>query len=694
MLQKKKRNGGLIRAVILIALTLATMSLGVLRLMKIQVVDGTAYFDEAESASEINQVISSPRGEITDVNGTLIVGNKLGYNVIIEKAFFPSDQTEMNRIIIETIRILEKNNAEWNDTLPITKTMPYEFLPESDSEIARMRENIKVQVYASAADSIDAMVSLYDVADSYTDTEKRQICGVRHEMVLRSFSLENTYTFASGVPLQVVVELKEAVYRLSGTDIVAEAIRYVAVGDAAPHLIGTIGPVTAEEYEAYRDTGYSLNDSIGKNGVELALESELRGIKGVRTLEMWGSEVYSDTVTTPPVPGHTVKLTIDIDYQRKVQKVLENHILWLQNQDDIDKKGENATGGAIVVLDVSDGALLAAATYPTYDLSKYKEDYINLISDPTLPLYNRATNGLYRPGSTFKTITSTAALNEGFVDRSTHINCNGIYTYWSDYQPKCTGHHGRINIATAIEKSCNIYFYEVGRTMGINTLSDYATQYGFGLPTGLETGGSSGWFATPEQFEKLGLDWQQGVVVQAAIGQSETNVTPMHMAVQALTIAKDGKRLSPHIVDSIYTYNMEELLHVTTPEVLAEIPDKSGVTFSTIKEGMTRAANFGLYSYPNEEDYFAPYLLTGLPEPTAIKTGTPQMTSAEDTGSAFIGFYPAENPQIAFAGFIEHGEWSKLMIRQFIEAYLNENYIIKNPIIKPKEEGTNEIIGN
>jgi penicillin-binding protein 2 len=653
--------------------------------MKIQVVDGTAYFDEAESASEINQVISSPRGEITDINGTTIVGNKLGYNVIIEKAFFPADQNEMNRIIIETIRILEKHDAEWNDNLPITKTQPYEFLPESDSEIARMRDNIRVQVYATAADSVDAMVKLYGVADSYTDNEKRQICGVRHEMVLRSFSLENTYTFASGVPLQVVVELKEAVYRLSGTDVVAEAIRYVAVGDAAPHLIGTTGAITSEEYLAYRDIGYALNDSIGKNGIELALESELRGAKGIRTLEMWGGEVYSDTITTPPDPGHTVKLTLDIDYQRKVQKILENHITWLQNQTHFSKKGENATGGAIVVLDVSDGAVLAAATYPTYDLSKYKEDYINLISDPTLPLYNRATNGLYRPGSTFKTITATAALNEGYIDQNTHINCNGVYTYWSDYQPKCTGYHGRINIITAIEKSCNIYFYEVGRVMGITNLSDYAAQYGFGLPTGLETGGSDGWFATPEQFEKLGLDWQQGVVVQAAIGQSETNVTPMHLAVQALTIANDGTRLAPHLVDSIYTYNMEERLKTIEPTVMAVIPDKSGSTFSLIKTGMERAANFGLYTYPNEEQYFAPYLLTELPEPTAIKTGTPQMTSAEDTGSAFIGFYPAENPQIAFAGFIEHGEWSKLMIRQFIEAYLDENYVVKNPIITTSE---------
>jgi penicillin-binding protein 2 len=685
---KNHKIYGIIRAVILIALTLAAMSLGVLRLMKIQVVDGTAYHEEAESASEINQVISSPRGEITDINGRTLIGNQLGYNIIIEKAFFPSDDSEMNRIIIETIRILEKNEAEWNDTLPITKTKPYYFLPDSDSEIARMRSNINVQVYADADDSIEAMVKLYGVSEDYTDTEKRQICGVRHEMVLRSFSLENTYTFASDIPLTAVVELKEAVYRLPGTDVVAEAIRFVAIGDAAPHLIGTTGAITAEEYADLRDSGYALNDSIGKNGIELALESELRGVKGVRTLEMWGSEVYSDTVTTPPVPGHTVKLTIDINYQRKVQKILANHITWLQNQDHISKKGENASGGAIVVLDAKNGAVLAAATYPTYDLAKYKTDYTELINDPALPLYNRATNGLYRPGSTFKTVTATAALNEGYLDTSTYINCNGVYHYWSDYQPKCTGWHGRINVITALEKSCNIFFYEVGRIMGIDMLSTYAEAYGFGLPTGLETGGANGWFATPERFEELGLDWQQGVVVQAAIGQSETNVTPMHLAVLASTIANDGKRYAPHLVDSIYSYNMEDLISRKQPEILNVIEDKSGNTFSVIKDGMTRAANFTEYTYPNEEQYFAPYLLSELPEAAAIKTGTPQMTSSEDTGSAFIGFYPADDPQIAFAGFVEHGEWSKLMIRQFIEAYLNDYYIVKNPVIIPKENET------
>jgi penicillin-binding protein 2 len=193
--------------------------------------------------------------------------------------------------------------------------------------------------------------------------------------------------------------------------------------------------------------------------------------------------------------------------------------------------------------------------------------------------------------------------------------------------------------------------------------------YGFGQASGLETGGAEGWVASPALFEQKNLDWQAGLVVQAAIGQSETNVTPMQLAVLANTLANDGVRYRPHLVDSIYDYNLDTMISKTPPEILETIPDKSGITFTSIRDGMKRAANFTNYLYPNPTQYGHEYILSDIPGGVAIKTGTPQMTSSEDTGSAFIGYYPADNPEIAFAGFIEHGEWSKLMIRRIIEEY-------------------------
>lgn len=210
--------------------------------------------------------------------------------------------------------------------------------------------------------------------------------------------------------------------------------------------------------------------------------------------------------------------------------------------------------------------------------------------------------------------------------------------------------------------------------------------YGLGQDVELETGGYTGRIATPDSLFEYGLEWQAGLIVQVAIGQSETAVTPLQMAVQACTLANRGVRYKPYVVDSVHTYNMESLVKKTQPEIVSTIPDKTGQTFDLIIQGMEQAADFVPYSYPKVSDYYTPYLLSELPDQAAIKTGTPQMTTAEDTGSAFVGFYPADDPVIAFSGFVEHGEYSKFMIRQIIEAYYDKNYEPADPVVLSEEE--------
>lgn len=683
-----------LRAAFFFILILAMLALCAIDLMKIQIVDGAEYLEKAKTTRTASQIITSPRGEIVDKNGNEIVSNKTGFNVVIEKAFFPSDKGEMNRIVCGIANILEEDGVPWIETLPITKEQPYEYLEARDSDIVKLRKNINVQPYATAEDCLAAMYSKYEIDDSYTEEEKRTIAGIRYEMTIRSFSLSNRYTFAEDIPMDTVVRLKEASYTLEGMDIVEEAIRIYAVGDAAPHLIGTVGAISKEEYDELRDSGYALNDVIGKSGVEKAMESELRGTKGTRTLELLNGVVVSDTVTEEAVPGNTVKLTLDVNYQRDVQEILENHILWLNNQTSTKAKGTGANAGAVVVLDAKSGALLAAATYPTYDLNDYLNDYASVVSGENGPLTNRATHGLYRPGSTFKTVTATAALNEGIINKNSTVYCGHTYTYWEKYPANCTGWHGNISVVTAIEKSCNIFFYDVGRIMGIDRIADYASQYGLGSDVYLETGGEKGFIATPDTMLARGLEWQVGLVIQVAIGQSETGVTPLQMAVQANTIANKGVRWQPYLVDSIYTYNMEEVVSVTQRKAANIIPDKTGETFDLVTQGMKKAAAFLPYSYPAVKDYYTDYLLTSLPEEAAIKTGTPQMTSKDDTGSAFIGFYPADDPQIAFAGFVEHGEYSKFMIKQIIDAYYDKNYVPAKPVIAVQTESPEAVLSD
>lgn len=682
-----------IRAMVLVVLIVTAVAYSFVELMKIQIVGGDEYARLAQETKSSKQIVDAPRGEIVDVNGNSIVVNRVGFNVVIEKAFFPSDDDARNETILLTAEMLDDDNVEWIDNLPITTETPFKFDNDRDKDISKLREQINVQVYATAEECIDAMIEKYSIADKYSAKEKRIIAGIRYEMEIKDFSVSNRYIFAQDIPMHTVVRLKELSYELDGVDVVEGAIREYGQGDVIPHLIGTVGAINAEEYATLKDEGYALNDTLGKSGIEKALENELRGTDGERTLSFVNGAVSSDKITENPIPGHTVKLTVDSEYQRDVQQILENHIEWLNNQTSSQAKGMDANAGAIVVLDVKSSGILAAATNPTYNLNDYINNYSEVLNRDNSPLTNRATSGLYRPGSTFKTVTATAALNEGIIDLSTKVTCNGVYTYWDDYQPKCTGVHGSINVVTALEKSCNIFFYEVGRRMGINTLEEYAHMYGVGEPTGLETGGAVGYFASPSSFEQRHLEWQAGLVVQAAIGQSETYVTPLQMAEIAATIANSGVRYTPHIVDSIYTYNMEELVSTYQPEIAYVIEDKTGETFKDVTQGMIQAGQFVPYYYPSQMDYYTDYLLTDLPYPVAIKTGTPQMTSAEDTGSAFIGFYPAENPEIAFAGFVEHGEYSKLMIRQIIEAYYNKDYEVAD-ITSQREKAVNSFEQN
>lgn len=656
-----------LRAIILVAFIIAGMLLCGVRLMKIQIVQGKEYLARSKTSSYGKQVINAARGEIVDVNGVQIVKNKAGFNIIIEKAFFPDELSEGNEIILRLAKLLDEDGVSRIESIPISKSVPYTYLPDRERDIAVMRddEHLRLNVYATANDCIDEIIEKYEIAESYSIDEKRIIAGVRYEMMLRGFSVSNRYTFAEDVPMETVSKVKELSYALPGVDVSEEAIREYAQSDILVHSIGTIGPIYAEEYSVLKDEGYALNDSLGKSGIEKYMEEYLRGQNGTRTTEISGGKVTSVTDTVAAVPGNTVRLTVDSDFQREVQQILASHIEW-SNEYAPEDKGRNAKAGAIVVLDVKTGAVKAMASYPSYDINDYISNYSEVANGENSPLLNRAIDGLYRPGSTFKTVVAAAALNEGIVTSSDTVDCTGKYHFYNDANPPgCTGVHGLISVSHAITVSCNIYFYDVGRRLGIEKIDEYASYFGLGEDLGLEIGGSAGWVSSPEIFTEYGQDWVAGQVLQTAIGQSETAVTPLQMAVQAATLANKGVRYKPYIIDSVYDYNQETLIKKTQPIVASKIPVTDESIFDDIEEGMIGAANFApaLTNY-----YYDDYTLTSLPGQTAIKTGTPQKTKII-TNTAAIGYYPVDDPEIAFAFYVEEGEYSKYMIRQVIDAY-------------------------
>ena len=449
-----------------------------------------------------------------------------------------------------------------------------------------------------------------------------------------------------------------------GVEIVEKPIRTYVSGDVASHLIGTIGPMYANEVDYYKsieDADYEQNDTVGKSGVEKAFEHELRGKNGeMHVVKNSRGDVIDVIETIAPVAGNTVQLTIDYNFQKEVQQLVSDYILKFNETNNYDKK---IPAASVVVLDAKAGGLLASVSYPYYNNADYYENPSSVANSEGQPVFNRALNGIYRPGSTFKPITAIGALTDGVIETDTQIICTGRYTGIPGWKnpPGCLNDKHRpgesLDTITALKYSCNIFFYDAGLMMGIDQMEKYTNLFGLGVDTGLELPHEKGFISSPERSEQLGSTWQLGNVVQAAIGQLDTQVTPLQMAVEAMTIANRGTRYNTHILKGVSNYSQTELLQDEQITIASEF-DTTDEIFDVVIEGMVAAAS----------TMGAPNQVTDLGYPVAIKTGTPQV-SLTKTNSTFVAFAPADNPEIAIACVIEDGYNSRALLRSILEAY-------------------------
>lgn len=673
-LEKLSKVNFILRTALIIVIMLVLVFLCVARLMKIQIVDGTSYANQSKKNYTAYQSVQASRGQIADSKGRILNTNKVVYKVIIQKAFFTAGSE--NLIIAETLKILEENGEKWLDSIPITTELPFKFTDVSDETLDKFKKNLNLNVDATVENCIQALKKNYNISGGYDEITARKIGGVRYEMYVRDFSHNNRYTMCEDISLETVIKLKEKSGVLSGIDIIEEPIRIYLKGNSTAHTRGVIGPVSAEEYSEIKEQGYSLNDTIGKNGIEYAMESVLRGENGVRTIvRNTSGTAISDEITTGVKKGNSVMLTIDTEFQDTVQEILENHIDWLHTIEQTEsntyyQRGQNTEGGSVVVLDVKTGKVLALANYPTYDINEYIDDYNSVLNAELNPLLNRATTGLYRPGSTFKTITGLAGLYYGAIDANTILSCAGVYKFYDDYQPKCTGTHGSVNISYGLQQSCNCYFYEVGRRLGIDAFAGVAERLGIGTYLGLETGGSTGRMTTPDAIARLtDKEFTGGDVLQAAIGQSETLITPLHLAVQAMTIANKGVRYRPYLVDSVWDYEFTEKIYETEPQVADTFATDRPDIYDSVIDGMISVTkNIAWPPYRMELNNF-----DYLPSKAAVKTGSPEVGDGS-YHSAVLGFYPADDPVIAFGILIENSDFSRYIIRNIIDAYFYKAY--------------------
>lgn len=665
-----------IRSIVLASIVVIASFMCGIRLLQTQLVDGARYLEMTQSIAVAEQEIDAARGQIVDTNGKVLNTNKITYNINLQKSSLVSG-TE-NEIIYRVLTVLGKNGEKWNESLPITKTAPYSFLSDREYSIRTLKSRLDVGSYATVENCIYQLYKTYNIDEKYSEQMRRYIAGVRYEMTLKDFSFKNKFVLASDISENTVLELKELSYLLNGVDITESWERQYVDGSLAPHIRGTVGAISAEDYERLEDSGYTLNDIIGTGGVELALESVLRGTRGVRSITRGsdGMEI-SDEVTLEPIAGRSVMLTIDSDFQRLVQDLMKYHIQYLNSPYYTEKydaalRGKGCKSGACVVLDVKTGGVLASVSYPDYDINDYLKDYERVINLENSPVFNRALNGVYRPGSTFKTITATAGLAEGAITPASTIFCGGVYTYYgSGFRPTCLGSHGSIDVRTALMHSCNIFFYETARRLGIDRMAEWAGKFGVGRDLGFELGMSTGQMSSLELFDEMGYHWDEGNIVQVGIGQCETLMTPMHLAVQAMTIANKGVRYEPHIVKSVYNYDFTEKLYDKQPVVAEDFSQYPNMSeyMTDVREGMKLVASTQVHFWIDGAGWVCPFDYVGIgKENVAIKTGTPQ-TSDTQFNSALVGFYPADNPEIAFGIILEQGEFTKVLAANIIEAY-------------------------
>ena len=713
-------KNGFVRFYIIIATVVLLAAACAVRLVDLQIVKGSEYAEINNERLIRAYSVAAPRGEILDNKGKPLVENRTGYSIRVQKIGLNDD--ELNRILYSAAKLAAEYGAETESSFPIVKdengkSLTFDFTIEEnggtrpvegvkypkttekpdektsdaketedktnagDSEekkaekLEAWKKDNKLTDFSSAEEILGFYEKKYAVSSEYDSDTALAITAIRYAMDKANFSEKNSYKLCRDVDMAVVQQIKEQYSDFPGIDVVIEPFRSFTKGTLAAQILGRTGRIYAEEYAEMKNDGYGINDMIGKDGLEKVLEKYLKGKDGYKSVEMSrGGGVTRILQDKEPKSGNYAKLTLDRDLQEATENALKEKI----------SQAVGTGSGAAIAVNPKTGGVLAMASYPTYDLSTFNEDYDKLIKSKTKPLINRVLNGTYSPGSTFKPLTSVAALESGTITPDTYITDLGKYTYYPSYQPTCLVYsssgatHGTINVSQAIGVSCNYFFYDVGRRMGIETLDQYASNFGLGQTTGIELPESTGILASPSNRESAGGVWYPGDVLQAAIGQSDNLFTPAQLASYICTLLNKGKRYSLHLVDEVVDYDTNEVVLKKEPEVLSDNPI-SDSTYNAVTDGMRRVVTSGTASAAFASSKYK----------AAGKTGTAEVPDGADN-VLFVGFAPYDDPEIVVAVIIEHGASSSFsagVAREIFDAYMQiKNGEYKSALDKDESE--------
>lgn len=645
------------RATMLLVLFFALIGFFCVRMYSMQIM-GTGNVVDNASAYTTEIRVRAARGDILDCNGNKLVGNRASYNMVFNN-FVLLSSADPNFHLQRLVDLCLELEIEYEDHFPVTQTRPYEYTLDQYSEswqdhFQAYLSNLDIDSDISANRLMRELRSRYDIPTEWTDAYARRVIGLRYELALRSGE--------SSLPsFEFIVDVDEAhmtaLLELNTPGLTAEVstVREYYT-DYAAHILGYIGKMNAVEWPKYKELGYEMDAYVGKSGLELAFEEYLHGTDGLlrRTVDKEGN-IISEYYVTEPVAGNNVEISVDLDLQRVAEQSLADVIKELRTSGVGEQNtGTDVQGASVVALDVKTGKILVCASYPTYNLTTFFDDYNDLLTAEGSPLNNRALDLTYAPGSTFKMVMGIAAIDNGIINRYTEIEDEGVFTKYDGFRPTCMlwGNynvtHGTLDITTALQESCNYFFYVLGDSMKMAQINPVAEGLGLGVSTGVELPEKIGHTASPEsKLAEYGEDfgqWVDGDRITAAIGQSENRFTTLQLAVYVSTIANKGTRYAATFMNRVVADDYSQLLLESEPRVMSTL-NISDEAFEAVKEGMIKVTTNGTA---------APYFRY-WPNNVVVagKTGTAEHGSGGSNHGSFVCFAPADDPQIAIAVYGE-----------------------------------------
>lgn len=654
-----------------IIITLAFFVLFTARLVDWQIVHGSEYRELAKRSTSYTVQTDATRGEILDKNGDGIVVNTTHYKIVIDKLYANEETLDTN--LLALINLMNLTGDKWEDTLPIEfsgNTLSYKKGAEDEIATLLSEDYLNLDENTTAQDCFKKLLERYKIDENLSLNEQRNLVSVHYNMELTGYSSSNPYVFAKDIKRSTVSAVSENTQGVSGIDVQTYLVRKAQDSDLAPHILGALGSITEEEYEKLKDGNktYSLTDSVGKFGIELAFESQLKGEGGMKIIKRNSDGTIVDTIETiDSKPGNTVYLTLDKKLQETAVKSLAENVKAAKAQGVATKQsyggsgwGEDCETGAVVMLSVKDFSVLAAASYPTYDLNKYSQYgdyYVKLSENKNSPMYNRISVGSFACGSVYKPCVACAALEEKTITKDTEIFCKQEYDYYPSNVVHCMHYHSDLNVTDAIAQSCNYFFAETGRRLGIETMYLYSEKFGLGEYTGIEIEESKGTLAGRDS-----KNWMPGNTVQAAIGQSDNAFTPLQLATYAATLANDGTRLKTHVVSKVTDYERTKTIEDYSKPTVVDTCGISKENLDIVQKAMLEVTQ--------NEDGTAYSMFGDYKVKVAAKTGTAENAGSDHT--TFICYAPFDKPEVAVAVVIEHGakgRYSMQVAKDLLDGY-------------------------